>query len=293
MISFSNSERFAHLPAADKDRLEVLTKLDQFSPGEELFAAGKAFDWLGIVCSGSIEVRVPGRDGEVVLATLGPGDLFGELEPFAKLPEGVRHVASADTLVRVCPKNPLVQELRAHRPLATGLLFVYARSISEKIRAANDALVRLRGSGQSMPPIPLGRGDRPPHLAEDEAAWLQLLGRHVEVPAGQVVVQEGDTTRSFYVIEEGEAEVRRDVHVLARLGPRDLFGVMSFIDGRPRSASVATVGGPGVFTVLEPDVLDRALGLNFTVAFKFLATMCGILGRTFADTTRQALEAAA
>lgn len=67
---------------------------------------------------------------------------------------------------------------------------------------------------------------------------------------------------------------------------------MAFVDGQPRSASVFTVGGPGSFTALESDALDRALRLNFTVAFRFLGTMCGILGRTFADTAREAVALA-
>lgn len=284
MISFSNSPRFAHLEAADLERLEALVKLDQFAPGEVVASAEKPSEWLSILCSGALELRISGTQGEVALATLGPGDLVGELETFARLPAGLRLVARDETLVRACPKNPLVQELRAHRQLAVALLFAYCRSISEKIRQANDVLVGLRARTPNTSLPPPARTQRAPHLSGDEQQWLAMLGRNLEAGAGETVVSEGDGTRSFYVIEAGEARVRRGEHVLADLGPGDMFGFMSFLDGQPRSASVVTGEGPARFTVIEGDALHRALGMNFTVAFKFLATMCGILGRTFVET---------
>lgn len=299
MLSFSTSPRFAHVDRAELDRIEALVKLDQFAPGELIWAAGTPSDWLGIICDGAADLVVPGRDGDRVVATLGPGDLYGEVELFSELPTGTRLVAHTELLSRICPKNPLKQELRAHRTLAVGLLFAFSRSMSEKIRAANAALVTLRGDAPaaSVPAPPRAASDRPPHLAEDEAHWISMLGRPTEAAAGEVLVREGDASRSFYVIESGTLEVRKavgdgDSHLLATLGGGDLFGFMSFLDGHPRSASVVAAGGPATLVEIPADALDRALGLNFTVAFKFLGAMCQVLGRTFADTTREAARLA-
>lgn len=289
MISFSTSERFAHLSVEDRDQLEIFTKLDQFSADEVVHEAGAASGWVGIVCSGALRLEVPGRGGQVSVARLGPGDLYGELETFARLPAGARLVAERDTLVRVCPKNPLKQELRANRALAVGLLFAYSRSMSEKIRQANEALAALRAGQPSVPPPARhARGDRPPHLTADEVGWLTMLGRRQVAADGEVIVREGDTTRSFYVVEDGQVEVRRgdgaEALALARFGPGDLFGILSFLDGQPRSASVVTVDGAAAFTCIEQGAVDSALKVNFSVAFRFLGTLCTVLGRTFADT---------
>jgi len=233
----------------------------------------------------------------VTLAQLGPGDLFGEVEPFAEMPEGVRHVAREGTIVRAIEKNPLRDELLAHRELATALLAVYARSISEKLRAANDVAVRLSPRpGISRPPPPeSGGGGRAPHLSEEEAAWLAVLGQELEVAPGETVVEEDEKTRSFYVVQRGELEVRKHLgpgenRTLARLGPRDLFGFMAFVDGKPRSASVVSVT-PSRLARVESDALDKALHVNFTVAFKFLGTLCGVLGRTYRDTLLNVIAA--
>jgi CRP-like cAMP-binding protein len=295
MYAFATSERFGKLDRRERDRLEALSKLDEFAPGEEILSSGHPSEWLYLIADGGVDVKAKTPGGEVTLGQLGPGDLFGELEPFAHLPEGVRHVARADTIVRAIQKNPLRHELLAHRELATALLAVYGRSISEKLRAANEVAVKIAPSpGISRPPPP-GGGARAPHLSEEEAAWLAVLGQEVEVDAGETVVEEGDTTRSFYVIQKGDLEVRKrfglgEERTLAHLGPRDLFGFMAFVDGKPRSATVAASTASRLARV-EPDALDKALAVNFTVAFKFLGTLCGVLGRTYRDTVRQVVSA--
>ena len=297
MFAFATSERFEKLDRRDRDRLEALSKLDEFSAGDEILVAGRHSECIYLIASGGVDLRAKTKSGDLTLAQLGPGDLFGEVEPFAEMPEGVRHVAREGTIVRAIEKNPLRHELLAHRELATALLAVYARSISEKLRAANDVAVRLSPRpGISRPPPPeSGGGGRAPHLSEEEAAWLAVLGQELEVAPGEPVVEEDEKTRSFYVVQRGELEVRKHLgpgenRTLARLGPRDLFGFMAFVDGKPRSASVVSVT-PSRLARVESDALDKALHVNFTVAFKFLGTLCGVLGRTYRDTLLNVIAA--
>ena len=300
MHAFATSERFARLEPRDRDRLEALSKLDEFSPGAEILSSEKPAEWLYLIADGEVEMRANTPHGEVVLAQLKPGDLFGELEGFAALPKGVRHVANHDTIVRAVPKSPLLQELRSHRQLASGMLSVYCRSISEKLRAANEVAARMpREPGLSRPPPqqpqqpsdgPLGRA---PHLTPEEAGWLSVMGQKLEVAAGETVVAEGDQSRSFYVVGKGLLEVRKHLgdqeRALAQLADRDLFGFMAFVDGKPRSASVVALSAC-TLTRVEADALQKALGLNFTVSFKFLGTLCGVLGRTLRDTTQKVIS---
>src|SRR5207253_3758247 len=155
MFAFVTTERFNVLDAKDRDRLETLSKLDEFKAGEEILVSGRTGEWLYLIVSGGVDIRARGKSGELVLGQLAPGDIFGELEAFADLPEGgVRHVARADTIVRAVNKHPLKQELKTHRTLASGLLAVFCRSISEKVRSANEVAIKLGPPGPSKPPPP-------------------------------------------------------------------------------------------------------------------------------------------
>ncbi len=298
MFAFVTSERFHVLDEKDRDRLEALSKLDEFKAGEEIIVSGHAGEWLYLIADGGVDIRAKRPAGsEIMLGQLGPGDIFGELETFAELPaESVRHIARVNTIVRAINKHPLKQELKTHRSLASGLLAVFCRSISEKVRSANDVAIKLGPPAPSKPPPAYGSQGRPPHLNEEEAAWLAVLGQKLSADEGEVVVAEGDTSRSFYVIEKGDMEVRKRAaggpdRTLATLGTRDMFGFMSFVDGKPRSASVVATK-PCDLAKIEPDVLEKATHLNFTVSFKFLGTLCNVLGRTYRDTANSILARA-
>src|SRR5262249_33848416 len=261
MFAFATSERFKLLDEKDRDRLEALSKLDEFKAGDEIIVSGHAGEWLYLIADGGVDIRARG----ITLAQLGPGDIFGELETFADLPaESIRHVARVNTIVRAINKHPLKQEMKIHRSLASGLLAVFCRSISEKVRAANDVAIKIGPGPISTPP------GRQSHLDEEEAAWLAVLGQKLSADAGERVGREGETSRSYYVIEKGDMEVRKRAgsgeRTLATLGSRDMFGFMAFVDGKPRSASVVAVQQCDLARI-EPDVLEKATHLNFTVSF--------------------------
>jgi CRP/FNR family transcriptional regulator, cyclic AMP receptor protein len=66
-------------------------------------------------------------------------------------------------------------------------------------------------------------------------------------PAGAMIVRQGDTSMSFYVVLDGRARVEREAEgragtsVLEELGPGGAFGEMGLIDDMPRAASVIAI----------------------------------------------------
>ena len=69
--------------------------------------------------------------------------------------------------------------------------------------------------------------------------------RETEYPAGETLIHEGDLGDTAYSIVSGQVRVWKHVSdgeiELARLGPGAIFGEMSLVDEKPRSASVTTV----------------------------------------------------
>ena len=67
-----------------------------------------------------------------------------------------------------------------------------------------------------------------------------LLGytEAVEVPAGTLVLREGDDSQDMFFVLQGEVRLRRQQLALATLGPGGHFGALGLLTGRPRSASV-------------------------------------------------------
>ena len=58
------------------------------------------------------------------------------------------------------------------------------------------------------------------------------------VGAGEVVINEGETGNEFFVIMDGQAQVRRGGKKVATLGPGQFFGDLAVLDKAPRNATV-------------------------------------------------------
>lgn len=97
-----------------------------------------------------------------------------------------------------------------------------------------------------------------------KGAFVSLVGRleYLKVPAGHVVVRQGDEGRALYVLIEGEVSVSRvtedETRELARLGAGSLFGEMALIADKPRVATVTTTHPSELFVVDRKVVGDLA-----------------------------------
>jgi CPA1 family monovalent cation:H+ antiporter len=74
-----------------------------------------------------------------------------------------------------------------------------------------------------------------------------------ELSAGTVLTRQGAAGGIAYILASGRAEVLRNGRRLALLGPGDVVGELSLIDGQPRSATVRAVTD---LEVLEIDARD-------------------------------------
>lgn len=71
-----------------------------------------------------------------------------------------------------------------------------------------------------------------------ELARILHVAQSVDVAAGHVVLREGDTTETLYVIVDGAVRVQRGGQSLADLAAGAHFGEMALLNQRPRTATV-------------------------------------------------------
>jgi CRP-like cAMP-binding protein len=74
-------------------------------------------------------------------------------------------------------------------------------------------------------------------LSRRELALVARRAEDVVVPAGKVLVSEGETGQQFFVIMSGTAKLTRRGRKIATLGPGDYFGELALLDKHPRNAT--------------------------------------------------------
>jgi putative ABC transport system ATP-binding protein len=85
---------------------------------------------------------------------------------------------------------------------------------------------------------------------------LSDVAEHVKkrhFAAGDTIVREGEPGEEFFVISDGEVDVIRADHEVARLGPGDFFGEVALISGEPRNATVVAEGEVDTYVLGKTD----------------------------------------
>lgn len=86
-------------------------------------------------------------------------------------------------------------------------------------------------------------------LGRAELEMVGQLADEIDVPAGKVLMRQGETGQQMFVIASGSVLVERDGRELARLGPGDVVGEMALLSEGPRTAT-ATAAEPTTAFVL-------------------------------------------
>jgi signal transduction histidine kinase len=120
-------------------------------------------------------------------------------------------------------------------------------------------------------------------LSEEDLERLYRMAETVSIPAGQLVLREGDPGDSLYVVLEGELEVTKrqgsqDV-LLALYDPGQFFGEMALLEQAPRSASVRTVQESRLL-VISQAAFQSLLSCNPSAPLRILHTVTSRLRST-------------
>lgn len=114
-------------------------------------------------------------------------------------------------------------------------------------------------------------------LSRKEVESVAALGVTLEVEANQVLTKQGAIGEEAFLIVEGRAHCTvGDQIEVANLGPGDLFGEMSLLDGARRSATVVA-DTDMIVTVFDRREFIGLIETSPNVALKLLAAMAARL----------------
>jgi len=133
--------------------------------------------------------------------------------------------------------------------------------------AAGSRLLRIDASAD-VPVVQLALLRAVPLTAALACPELERLARgmrHLSVPEDDFLFHQGDPGDLFYVIADGELEVRTDGRRLNEMGRGDAFGEIALLQDRPRTASVRALTEATLYSLERDDFLAAVSG---NVAFR-------------------------
>jgi len=90
-------------------------------------------------------------------------------------------------------------------------------------------------------------------LSDGDRFKLATRFRFLEAEAGQVLVEEGARPPGLFLVAAGRLSVIRRGQLVAQLGPGDLCGEMSLLDGAPTNAAVTTASRAYLLALPAPE----------------------------------------
>jgi CRP-like cAMP-binding protein len=106
-------------------------------------------------------------------------------------------------------------------------------------------------------------------LAKAQLARVASIADEIDLPEGKVLMRQGERGREFFVLLEGEVEVRRDGRKLATRRAGEFFGEIALVSDRPRVATITATRPVRALVITDTD-FRRLLRRTPRIALKVL-----------------------
>lgn len=251
---------FKDLPPDQVEALARITRPLRFASGERLFEQGDPADLALFLTGGEIELqnRVPGG-GANTIATLGPGEVLGELSLIDRHRRSSSAVAAAAVTALGIERRDFAGLCAQYHPTSLELMHRLAKLVGTRLRNSNpEARMELAARTERCelateldadaagatfdvrPFLPVLAFFR--DFSEHDLDEFVSLSKAWTLERGRVVTSPADTSRSCFVVIRGAVESREEREGVsfrhAVLGPGHLFGELAWLLDAPRGSVI-------------------------------------------------------
>jgi CRP-like cAMP-binding protein len=293
--------QFAHLSPAQRDVLAGCAGRRVLATGDQLLKEGQTSAETYVVESGRVRIQRETPYGSFALATLGPGEIFGETAFVDQQVRSTDAVAETDCELIALDPRAMHAAMEADQTFAIALYWTFWKTLAKKLRKTNDTLTAFF-THTTRPPSPVPAPARPPgadfrvdmavkrglfqeqRLSSMEINFLASLSQERKFGAGQVIFREGEPGDAMWVVLEGRVMISKHIpgageEALAFLERGDYFGEMALIDNQPRSADAKAHEGGVVCLAIPRDVVEGLLDIHRVSSVRLLRILCSLVAK--------------
>jgi CRP/FNR family cyclic AMP-dependent transcriptional regulator len=139
--ALGNMNLFRGLADHGLERIAAIAGEESHEANSFVFREGEMGDKLYLILDGKVRIsrNLPGM-GEEALAVLGPGEAFGEMSLIDDTPRSADAVVHERTRLLVITREAFEDLLFVHKDLAYEILWNFVKTLSGRLRDANDKM---------------------------------------------------------------------------------------------------------------------------------------------------------
>jgi CRP-like cAMP-binding protein len=295
-------EAFSHFTKDQLESVEACVAAARYPHGAAIVKEGESTSEAYLIEAGKVRIKRQTPYGDYTLATLGPGDLFGEAAFVDHNTRSGDALAEEDLQLLGFNATALRALLEQDRRLALALYWTFWKSLSRKLRSTNSRLENFFTQGgraiSAPPPAASSAADaefrvdlaskrklfEEQRLSSLEINFLSSLSQERQLAPGEVLFEEGDLGDEMYVVLEGRVMIYKYIpgageEALAFLERGDYFGEMALIDREPRSAHARADDRGAVVLTIPGEVLSGILDITKVSSLPLLKILCALVAK--------------
>jgi CRP/FNR family transcriptional regulator, cyclic AMP receptor protein len=294
---------FQHMKDEQIFRLSRLARVQDYSTGEYVFREeDRSMDFY-VVKDGRIEIRKETPFGPQILGNLTADHIFGEMNFIDRTHRSSDALSVSDrSACYTFSFSALDQIMDEDKELAVGLHWAFWRSLTVKVRDANEQLKLFfqedakRGGGRKRE---AGKRDvqqvtvksedkvdlfRERGLSAAEMKLLATFSTEERFREGSMIFREGEQGDKLYIVLDGRVRISKFIpgvgeEALTVLDRGDFFGEMALIDEKPRSADAKSHDGDATVLSIDRATLNEILSMDPHASLQFLNLLCRMISR--------------
>ena len=289
----------SHFTAAQLAQLGDRVEHRGAAAGSHILREGEPSTDAYLIESGGVRIQRQTPYGLFTLATLRPGQLFGETSFVDGHARSGDALAVADCELLVLRPQALAGAMESDQRFSVALYWSFWKSLSSKLRQTNQQLTRFfsasgKPASAQEPPAAAVADDFHVDLASKrklfqeqklsslEINFLASLSRERKFAPHQQIFREGEPGDEMYILLEGRVMISKFIpgageEALAFLERGDYFGEMALIDNEPRSADAKASDHGAVVLAIPREVLVGILDIQRVSSLRLLRLLCTLV----------------
>jgi CRP/FNR family cyclic AMP-dependent transcriptional regulator len=305
---------FQHMKDEQIFRLSRFARVEGYATGDYVFREeDRSMDFY-VVKDGKIEIRKETPFGPQILGTLTADTIFGEMNFIDRTHRSSDGLAIEASACYTFSFSALDQLMDEDKELAVGLHWAFWRSLTEKVRDANEQLKLFfqedakRGAGRKrvvdgkreMQQITVKSEDkvdlfRERGLSAAEMKLLATFSSEERFREGSMIFREGERGDKLYIVLDGRVRISKFIpgvgeEALTVLDRGDFFGEMALIDDKPRSADGKAHEGDATVLSIDRATLNEILSMDPHASLQFLNLLCRMISRRLREINEKIVQ---